>query len=502
MTLTQTMLTLKGTGNKRGCAVGKTEYLPREDYLATSPAGDPRRELLRLENAIKKSKEELLELYRSLSLELGEPEAWVFLMQIYLLDGSLFSDTPRFYIAEGKSADEAIRLSHERHTKSLGSAPYISPISEDIRDVMLRVRRHLCSSGAPHPQKESFILFTPSPTPSQIYELNGALIGVVAGKGWESTSAASLARALFIPTVTTEAGLDEAHANKNAIIDSGGGCVYVDPDLETLEGFAAKQDEKSSFDGTPGKRRLPVLAEPQSLLDASRIHESDLDGVGLFHSEELYLKSVAPPDEELLFETYRTLTEALLPRPLVIRTFSVSGSVRINKMTTEGKDEPELYVFHDEILTRQLRAALRAAVFGTVALAVPCGLTYSVLKRTRELVVSLSDELHRENREHRTLCVGAVIDSPAAAIACDKVIDIADFIILGLDSLDLGKDMGEVALDAERYLLERVARTAKRKKKPALLSLGKSAEADTLSLAKKLGFSALVVPPDIADRFY
>ena len=110
LAITGTMLTLRGTGNKRGCAIGKTEYLVREDYPAHSPAGEPRREIIRLERAIEASREELFSLYRSLVTEIGESEAWIFLMQTYLLDGSLFSGTPRFYIAEGKSAEEALLL--------------------------------------------------------------------------------------------------------------------------------------------------------------------------------------------------------------------------------------------------------------------------------------------------------------------------------------------------------------------------------------------------------
>ena len=500
MTFTRSMVTLKGVGNKRGCAVGKTEYIPCEEYPAPSPAGDPRRELNRLHNAIKKSREELCELYRSLSSDLGEGEAWVFLMQIYLLDGSLFLNTPPFYISEGKSANEALRLSCEQYLNEESHTSYIFLVSEDIRDVMLRVMSHLNDTAPRHHSTESFILLTPSPTPSQICELGDSLIGIVAKEGWEKTSAASLARALFIPSVSTNGSFDESDAHKNAIIDSQSGYVFIDPDLDTLENFTSNRKDESSFGKSLKARRLPLLAEPESLLDASKINETDLDGIGIFHSEELYLKSVSPPDEETLFEVYRSLAESLLPRPLVIRTFSVSGSVRINKITPEGIDDPEVYVFQDDTLKRQIRASLRAAVFGTVSLCVPCGYTYDSVKRTKELIASLSDELRTENREHREIPIGAIIDNLATAIMCDKILDTADFIILKTNALDLATNTGEMVLDAKRYLLERVARTAKRKKKPALLSLEKNCNTDTASLAKRLGFSALIISPDIVDR--
>ncbi len=503
MTDLHTMLTLKGRGNKRGCAIGKTEYLRKREHLVASPSGDPRREAARLKSAINASREELLELHRRLAAEAGESEAWIFLMQIYLLDGSLFSGTPSFYIAEGKSADESVLLSHDAYLCELSRNGYVRDISEDVRDVTARVMRHLSQKQQSPQRSENFILLSISPTPSQIYELSDSIIGIVASECWEGTTAAALARSLFIPAVLTDKDFGESEARKNAIIDSLHGVVYIDPDLNTVEEFTASRTEHPMLGTSLQKRSLPLLAKTDSLLEASRIHETDLDGIGLFRSEELYLRSVAPPDEEMLFDAYCALAESLLPRPLVIRTFSVSGmgSVRINKLTAEGKSDPELYVFHDETLTRQLRATLRAAVFGRVALAAPCGASYDTLRKIKELITILTDELRRDGRDCREVPLGAIIDSPASAIACDKILDASDFGIVKRDALSLCEPAGEISRDAERILLERVARTAKRKKKPLLLCLKTPLYDSESTLAKKLGFAALIISPDDTESF-
>lgn len=502
MTELQTMLTLKGKGNKRGCAVGKTAYIQREEYVVASPAGEAKRESTRLRAAIAESREELFALYRALCSEAGEGEAWIFLMQIYLLDGSLFSAFPDFYIAEGKSADEALLLSYKDFFREHTHTPFVQDIREDVRDVTYRVIRHLSGRPEQPVYHDNFILLSQSPTSSEIYRHRDAIIGVVAKEGWENTNAAALARTLLIPAVITGSDFGENEANKNAIIDSSLGCAYIDPDLHTLECFAQGQKKTAPLPSLQTKKStIPLLAESISMLEASRVHESELSGIGLLHSEELYLRRVSPPDEEYLFEVYRSLAESLLPRPLVIRTFSVSGNVRINKIMSEEKSEPELYVFHDETLTRQIRAVLRAAVFGTLALAVPCGNSYGTINKVRELSAELSVELRTEEKEHRTIPIGVIIDNPAAAIACDKLIDLSDFIILKKSAVSFGVSDGDIAADANRYILERVARTAKRKKKQALLCLEKDDDISDMKLATRLGFSALVISPDVADRF-
>lgn len=493
----QTMLTLKGKGNRRGCAVGKTEFLRRKEFFAASPAGDTQREQARLHTAISRAREELLSMYRELVLSAGESEAWMFLLQIYLLDGSLFSSAPISYVYEGKSAEEALFISRRCFFSDSERFPFFSSVSEDVCDVFFRVLRHLCREDQPFLPRENCVLLCGSPLTTEIFQLRDRISGIVAPIKWESTNAAALARSLFIPTVFTDAEIDENVASKSAIIDSNNGIVQIDPNVEALEAFSKSQKATSKTK----KRRyaLPLLAHTSSLLEASRLCDTEFIGIGLFRSEDIYLSLCKEVDEEALLDAYRSLAESLFPRPLVIKSLTAPCSPHVNKLTAE-KSEPKVFVFCNKTLKNQLRAILRASVFTTVALAVPSGKSYAELAKIKDLLPTLCEELSNEGKDHRSVPLGIIIDTPAAALTADTLADVSDFFIIKRSALSFDDD-GDLTLAAENILLRSALTAAKKKKKQVLLLLDKNTDPHLVANAKKLGVSALVIPPDELYNF-
>lgn len=489
-------LTLRGIGNHRGSAAGKTKYIPCLVRSAYSPAGVPRRERARLESAKEKSREELLSIFRSLSNDIGEGGAWVFLLEAFIVDDKLLADTQNFYICEGKSAEEAVYLSikylfSSSFAKNSGS--FLEDIATDIYDVAERIIKNLDNKRDTRDNGDDVILLSKLPLPSQIYEMRSNLLGIIAKKESECTSTATLIRALGIPAVYTDEPFGEEESDKTAIIDSADGALYIAPDLETVKKFSLSETNPQKIHKQ--KRSPLVFAVPSDFFDIKRLSELDFDGIGPIRSEPLYLRSLSPPDEETLFEYYRDLAESFVTKQIIIRALRAGNSVKISKLISgKADDRLELYVTEDKSLKNQLRALLRASVYGKLLFALPSPDCYSLLTEARKMMRDSEDELRCEGHELSSLPLGCIIDTPSQLVVCDRLFELCDFLVI--NKKGLAKPSGEIEKDAEAALLSLAVNSAKRAKKPIFLSLGENSSDDEIKSLFSLGFDALCLPQD------
>jgi len=497
------MLTLRGTGNMRGSAAGKTKYLGTTTETAHSPAGEPRRELARLEAAKEKSRAELSAIYRELLSSVGESGAWVFLLQLFILQDDLFSYLPHVYIVEGKSAHEAILLTSEYFSKRLvGKSAFFSEIVFDVCDVAKRLLKNLDDKIEEETDDDDdAILLTKGPLPSEIYRLHSHLLGLVSDKRTEHSSTAALVRSLGIPAIYTSDAFSEDEAHKNAIIDSGTGALYINPDIGAVKSFS-EGEHSARISAKLGRRPL-MFAEPENLFDAKRLSCTSPDGIGPVGSEELYLRNVSTPDEEMLFEEYRSLAELFISKPIIIRALAGGGTVKISKLVSdEGDEKIELYVTEDKTLKSQLRAVMRAAVYGELLFALPSSLSYAPLCEAQRIRDEALEELKAEGRESAHVKLGIIIDTASQLLMGDKLLSLCDFALIKRKSLvsssaELGDN--EIEKDAVSLLLKSFSKSAKKAGKLAILSLDHRPSDDELKKFTKLGFGALTLPSSNFD---
>ncbi len=509
------MRTLRGKGNHVGSAIGKTVVFSPCEQLSAKikrTVGSIDEETKRYFDALGQVSTELRRIYGELRTE--SDAAWIFLMQLTLLDDDLFSFLPKLYLSEGKSAEETVRLIRDYFFSTLcggaGGENLVS-LSLDVDDVALRILSALGNDIRLPTLPKSTILVSNSPLPSFIAERREEISGIVTRALPKSSNVFELTLSLRLPLICTDEELPENLADRNALIDGAKGCLYIDPDLATLGGFTksakSRIDEETENESRKESellnregKKVHFLAELDSMGDAKKLRPSLCDGIGKFSSEELYLIDMRPPDEELLFEEYRKIAETMPTKPVIIRAFRTSYGVHLSSIISEADDEAhgELYVTYDGTLKNQLRAVMRAAAYGTLSFCLPRAVRYSDLFTCASLMEEIAGELYEEEREYNPIPLGVCVGDTASALMCDKLLLECDFLIVELEKLaeSLSSKTAlsthgledNVPLDALRQILGNIQKSAQKKKKRVILSLGKK---DSLAS----------LPKDLVDSF-
>ena len=490
---------IKGKGNHAGRAVGKTALFLPELTAPTNQQDTQKNEEALYFDAQKNLLRKLRRLYGELRESSGC--AWIFLMQISLLCDGIFTELPHLYLSEGKNAQETVLLCRDYFYSVLlkkEGGENLYEVASDIDDLSVRLLNELNRKTVSPPPPQS-ILFCQAPPASYIAEWRDELAGIVAEDGAQLSHHAYLALSLGIPYISVKDELTEDLSDRNALIDSESGYLYINPDLATLSQFADEHRKRRTEDaplassslmtGATGKKML-IFAELGNIGELNRLSERYCDGIGRFTSEEFYLEQMCLADEELLFEQYRRAAENMPTKPIVIQGLKSARTVRLESVVSANAagDVDELYVLYDSTLRTQLRAVMRAAIYGSLQFLLPQSERYSDISRCAQLMEELSGELYEEDREFSPVPLGSVIDSVSSALMCEKILEECDFLLVDAEKLyisvcahcqadDLG-DTDVMHFDALRHLIGSVAKVASKKKKRAVLSLGKTCPAE------------------------
>ena len=522
---TENKLTLHCEGNKKGACLGKILFVPELDCksIAVLKKGSAnsditQSELERYLSALEKAQKERNDLYISLKDECDA--AWIFLMHATLLRSSLFCEAARQYISAGKCAEDAVIGVWESFTSALETEEdkeNLRSVCLDVKDVCISLLLHLRGARSPIRLEvsESKILFCPSPLPSFIAKNKKRISGLVASPQALQSSSFELLNALSIPALLCEEELSSFCDGEYAIIDSERGILRLSPDLSTLEEFSEleekkRQREKSLLDisereviSAEGKR-LSLFAEIEKAYEIDLSLPFRCDGIGILSNEELYLQKLCMPDEEVLFERYRRAAELMPTKPVIVRALGFSGETRINSMTSErnGEKRGEVYVFRSTSLKSQLRAAMRAAVYGNIFFLLSPNGSHASIGRCERITEELAQELCEEGREFSMIQIGVQISTPAEALTCKTSVCDADFAVVSTEKLlelldGRGEPYGEyestIKNEALAILLGEIVKAKDESGKKFIISLGKKASVQTLKKALSLGFESFSV---------
>ncbi len=503
---------IKGKGNHSGRAVGKTSFfMPDLSVPPRLPGTEKSEEMLYFE-----ARKNLLKRLRQFYGELRDKSncAWIFLMQSALLCDDIFTELPHLYLCEGKSAVQTVLLCRDYFYSVLckkDGGENLHAVSADIDDISVRLISELKREDTT-PLPHQTILLCHTPPASYIAEWHECLAGVVSEDKATAAHHAELALSLEIPYLSTRDELSADLSEHNALIDSEGGYLYINPDLVTLSRFADDESGRKSEEERDilltskpimkdnGKKML-VFAELGNPGELSRLSERYCDGIGKLTSEDLYLENMCLADEETLFEEYRRAAEIMPTKPIIIRGFKTLGAVRLESVISENAtgDKGELYVLYDTTLRTQLRAVMRAAVYGSLMFLLPQSDRYSDLSQCASLMEELSAELYEEDREFSPVPLGSVIDTVPSALMCDRILEECDFAVADAEKLrhslcedestEVYPDNDNMRLESLIHLVEHIAKTAAKKKKRAVLSLGKTCSPD-------------IFPPSLPCEFF
>lgn len=462
------MITLTGKRVSEGIAIGKLMFYKRDiKEVKRIYVKEVEKEVQRFQKAKEKADQELKDLYRTAIREVGEANAGIFEMQQQILNDKDFIDHVTKVIVDQKlNAEFVVQETAENYKKICPDKEYIQGHEADVHDVAIRLVRILSRSWKDKMlTDEPFILAAHELYPSEAVQLDKTKIrGFVTMYGTINSHTAVIARTKGIPSVI---GLGDAlkkdYEGKTIIVDGFEGKIYIEPDYTTLTRMKQKQNEnkvqvmnlerlKGKENITQSGQKIDISANIVTREDIETVLRSDAGGIGLFRSEFLYMENgTKMPTEEQQFQTYKLAAESMGNKRVVIRTADLGGDKMADCVNLGEQNNPaigwrgiRISLEKEDSFKTQLRAILRASVFGNVAIMFPMITSVEELQKAKLLLERAKKELKEEKTSYNPdIEVGVMIETPAAIMISGDLAREADFFSIGtndLTQLTLGMD--------------------------------------------------------------
>jgi phosphotransferase system enzyme I (PtsI) len=383
--------------------------------------------------------------------------------QVMLTDEQ-FHEAVRYRIAaESKSAAWALELEAQEIITNLEASrsPYLKSRAEDVKDLVANIASALSSTPqvytkALQQKRESEVLISGNLYPSWTIEAKRSCsVAFATESNALSSHAAILLKGFGIPAVGGVKGLREAVADGDeVIVDAVNGVVIVRPSPETAKRLAAAKQQFELPEtlrplpplGGRSKDNIPIrlMANIDNPDQIPLMHRNRLEGIGLFRSEFLILRSSSFPTEQEQYEIYRHVFKAAAGQRVVVRTFDIGGDKQIDDLHDCTGQNPALGVRgvrrhllrHREELRIQARAILRAAQGCHVDILLPMVTTADDIRKVRHVLEEVKKELRDQGTPFSDeVRLGAMIEVPAAAIGISEILTEVDFVNVGTNDL-------------------------------------------------------------------